>query len=110
MNTKTDLIGARVCGFMETIEEPWPEKTLITGRKGLGGRRAFSISNKADRMDVVEALAKRHGIGICGDGKGRCFLWYENEQKHVGDYADSEEATRAALEPLANVYLKEGEG
>ena len=107
MNTKTrtDLIGKRLCG----AEIPKTKGDAIIIQYLLEG---FSISNKADRMDVVEALGEKHGIAIVPTGS-TSLPWCATNDGEIGigggDNASYEEATRAALESLADIYLKEGE-
>ena len=107
MNTKTNLIGARLCGVPVEVYG----KSVFRSTGGGTTCGIFSISNKADRMDVVEALGEKHGIGITYS-----VTYYHWTFEHVFDgwcgnlYDSHEEATRAALESLADIYLKEGEG
>jgi len=102
--TKADLAAAElmgrkgyisgVCCFIPTWER---DINGVLRERG----KLFSLFNKADRMNFTDFLLQK-GIGICGGGSGRCFLWLEQEQRHMGDYADSTEACRAAA-----IYLKE---
>ena len=115
MNTKTDLIGARLCGLDKEYEVTAALEcvSLITLKDGEPHEwlRDFSISNKADRMDVVEALGEKHGIAIVPTGS-TSLPWCATNDGEIGigggDNASHEEATRAALESLADIYLKEG--
>ena len=120
MNTKTDLIGARLCGLDISIRH-------IDGVNG--GRKAvmyvekyiekeFSISNDADCMKVVRALGEKHCISVVsylGDDDKPSRKWglwgVDVEQVANNNIFDSnEEAVRAALTSLTHIYLKEGEG
>jgi len=141
MNTKTDLIGARLLGY--PLIEEWfvengstkPIKFCMEGTNlrtrgtiflmlqypmaskmgvtsywyKLGDTEyqgiPFSLSNKADRMDVVEALGEKHGVYITRSDPNN----YWATSNATGLHDTYEEATRAALESLADVYLKGGE-
>ena len=71
------------------------------------GRDECDLTNKADRMDVVEALGAKHGIYI----EWYADMWYPAGFDYQGEgFKSHEEAVRAALESLAHIYLKEGEG
>ena len=126
MNTKTDLIGALMVHgesahkrWMISKTEPKRECILYGEDDDL---QEFSLSNKADRMDVVEALGEKHGICIGFWGVWNVWKCEDEEYDCDGDiHVDikwtllkwertHEEAARAALKSLADIYLKEGEG
>ena len=125
MNDKlrADLIGARLCGWdgyvtlndMDTLKLRRCEPERPRGS-------TFSISNKADRMDVVETLGDRHEIGVMPwrwrDYSGTQYKgwrvwtgeeWLKPDIGFCGDelsFERHEEATRAALLTLADEYLR----
>jgi len=121
--TRTDLIGALMVHGEQSVETDKESRVRVASRitsQNFFGKlgyknRKFSVSKRADRMDVVEALGVKHNINIiCTDHLGsRVWTWeYESEDKQFGAgvFRSHEEAARAALESLADIYLKEGEG
>jgi len=111
-----DLIGARlVYGDEDSDTDGETAGIYCPYCSGIWGRkkawRQFSISNKADRMDVVEALGEKHGISVgffSPHGNG-WIEWSRGLLSKIQTGFDShEEATRAALLTLKDEYAPDG--